>query len=435
MCIRDRSIVIFAFRFFPISRSHIFGTLFIFLLGEAILYYFYFVLTFGNGRDQDIESPEEISSFFEQKELPIPEKSLREEPAAAPSFMRISSERLLRVYPDLFKFVLMNLDLIDFKNSETAVVSSSDLLQIEMLGENTLRLLINFHRLNDVRWKNRYFLEVHKHLVNGGYLIGKADTLEIQKKRIFEKYPRYFALTLYLLHFVFYRVWPKLVLTKKLRFFFAKGGGRAISRAEVLGRLHFCGYNIAAEKEIGDSFYFIAQKAKTPSLDRKPSYGPFIKLKRIGLNGQIIHIYKFRTMYPYSEYLQDYIYQCHDLMEGGKIKDDFRITEWGRFMRRYWLDEIPMIYNWIKGDVKLFGVRPLSRHYFGLYDDQLQELRKGIKPGLIPPYYADLPKELEDIKESERRYLQAYCKNPFKTQWVYFWRVLNNIVIRGVRTS
>jgi hypothetical protein len=62
-------------------------------------------------------------------------------------------------------------------------------------------------------------------------------------------------------------------------------------------------------------------------------------------------------------------------------------------------------------------------------------MRKKIKPGLIPPYYADLPKELDEIMESEKKYIQAYCKHPIRTQWVYFWRALNNIVFRGARSA
>jgi hypothetical protein len=429
------SIVIFAFRMTEISRLHVFGTMLLLFFSEAAFYYIYLVLKFGNGTELDIESSQGMRSFIEQKDLPIPVTDLSEEPSPACSSMKALSERLLRVNPDLLKFVLMNVDVAEIKTPETAIMSSTDLIQLEMLDRNSLRALINLHKLNDIRWMNRYFLEAHRHLQNGGYLIGRVETLEITRRKIFEKYPRLFAKTVCLTHFIFCRVLPKLSWTKRLYFFITKGKGRAISRAEVLGRLCFCGYSITAEKEIGESFYFIAQKRKTPSIDRNPSYSPFVRLKRIGLNGQLIHVYKFRTMFPYSEYLQDYLYQRHNLTEGGKIKDDFRITEWGRFMRRYWLDEIPMIYNWIKGEIKLFGVRPLSRHYLGLYDEQLRELRKRIKPGLIPPFYADLPKELGEIEESERRYLQAYRKSPFRTQWVYFWRVMNNIIIKGARTN
>jgi hypothetical protein len=262
-----------------------------------------------------------------------------------------------------------------------------------------------------------------------------VSTQEIIKDRLFQKYPRLFAIPFYLIHFIFFRVFPKLQLTKRIYFFLTKGRGRTISRAEVLGRLYFCGFSVLAEKEFGGYLYFIAQKVKTPSVDQSPTYGPLVKLKRFGLNGELINVYKLRTMFPYSEYLQDYIFQEHGLEEGGKIDNDFRVTEWGRFMRKYWIDEIPMIYNWLKGDIKIFGVRPLSKHYLGLYDIHLRKLRRRIKPGLIPPYYADMPKKLEEIEESEKRYIQAYFRNPIKTQWIYLLKALNNIVIKGARTN
>jgi hypothetical protein len=103
-------------------------------------------------------------------------------------------------------------------------------------------------------------------------------------------------------------------------------------------------------------------------------------------------------------------------------------------MRKIWLDELPMLYNWIKGDLKLFGVRPLSRQYLSLYSQELQELRKKVKPDLIPPFYADLPETLEEIKESEKRYLQSYLKEPFKTQCTYLYKAFVNIIIKGARS-
>ena len=208
-----------------------------------------------------------------------------------------------------------------------------------------------------------------------------------------------------------------------------------MSRAETLGRLYFCGFKVLAEQENEDGLFFVAQKTKTPSLDESPSYSPIIKLKRVGWNGQGIQIYKLRTMHPYSEYVQEYTYKHHQLKEGGKIKDDFRVTEWGRFLRKYWLDELPMIYNWLRGEIKIFGVRPLSRHYLSLYDVSVQEMRMRIKPGLIPPYYADLPKEFKDIVESEKRYMLSYHRHPWRTQCAYFLRSLNNILLKGARSE
>jgi hypothetical protein len=222
---------------------------------------------------------------------------------------------------------------------------------------------------------------------------------------------------------------------KKLYFVMTKGKNRMISRAEILGRLNFCGFKILVEKEIDDSLYFITQKVKTPSFDTSPSYSPLVQLKRIGLNGRVIHIHKFRTMYPYSEYLQEYIYEKQKLQDGGKIKDDFRVTEWGRIMRNFWLDELPMLCNWLKGEVKFFGVRPLSMHYMNLYSSELKELRKKIKPGLIPPFYSDLPKTFDEICQSEKRYIESYMNSPVRTQWIYFWKAFSNIVIKGVRSN
>ena len=104
-------------------------------------------------------------------------------------------------------------------------------------------------------------------------------------------------------------------------------------------------------------------------------------------------------------------------------------------MRKRWLDELPMIYNWIKGELQLVGVRPLTVHYLSLYTKDVREMRKKVKPGLIPPFYADLPETFSEICESERRYLQAFLEEPIKTQWVYFWKTFYNIIIKGARSN
>ena len=57
------------------------------------------------------------------------------------------------------------------------------------------------------------------------------------------------------------------------------------------------------------------------------------------------------------------------------------------------------------------------------------------KPGLVPPYYADLPSTFEEIMDSEMRYLDAYENNPLKTDLIYLVRVMRNIVIRRARSN
>jgi hypothetical protein len=262
-----------------------------------------------------------------------------------------------------------------------------------------------------------------------------VHTIAACRRHFFEKYPKYFSHLFYFIRFIFKRVFPKLPVTKKVYFAITKGKNRAISRAETLGRLCFCGFNIVREKEIGDDLYFIVQKGKTPSMSENPSYGPLVKFNRLGPNGTVINAYKFRTMHPYSEYLQDYIYQKNSLQQGGKFQDDFRVTTIGKFMRRVWLDELPMLYNWLKGELQLVGVRPLSMQYASLYHTELQEMRNKIKPGLIPPFFADRPQTFDEICESERCYIEAYLAHPLKTQWIYFWKAVYNIVVKGARSK
>ena len=140
-------------------------------------------------------------------------------------------------------------------------------------------------------------------------------------------------------------------------------------------------------------------------------------------------------MHPYSEFIQQELYNNQSLNPDGKFKDDFRLTNWGRLLRKFWIDELPQLFNWIRGDVTMVGVRALSEHYFSLYPKDLRVLRTQFKPGLVPPYYADIPKNFDEIIESERKYLNRKKLNHFSTDFVYFWKAFVNIVFRGARSG
>ena len=92
-------------------------------------------------------------------------------------------------------------------------------------------------------------------------------------------------------------------------------------------------------------------------------------------------------------------------------------------------------FNKYRSDIKLVGVRPLSQQYFNLYSEDLQQLRIKTKPGLLPPFYVDMPETLDEIQDSEHRYLEAYLKHPFRTDWKYFWKIVGNIVFKGKRSK
>jgi len=295
--------------------------------------------------------------------------------------------------------------------------------------------IVNIKRINDAKYINKLFEATNLKLNYGGVYLGCAETTVTRQERILAKY--FFPLNYiyYYLDFLFKRVFPKLPVLKKIYFFITNGRNRVLSEMEVYGRLYSCGFTIIETQRVKNLLYFAVEKSKEPYYNNEASYGPLIKLKRVGKNGKIIRVYKLRTMFAYSEYLQEMIYKLNDLEEGGKFKNDPRISAMGSFIRKFWLDELPMIYNMVKGDIKIVGVRPLSNHYFSLYPESLQKLRVLTKPGLIPPFYADMPKTLEEIIASEEKYLKEYLNKPFRTDVRYFSRAMYNILIKGARSK
>ena len=69
------------------------------------------------------------------------------------------------------------------------------------------------------------------------------------------------------------------------------------------------------------------------------------------------------------------------------------------------------------------------------YPEYLQKLRIQFKPGLVPPYYADLPDSFEEVVESERLYLKKKQKNIIITDIQYFFRAIYNIIFKGARSK
>jgi lipopolysaccharide/colanic/teichoic acid biosynthesis glycosyltransferase len=375
-------------------------------------------------RTADVEKIIRAERMFEE----APSKKAIPHPADEVLRERLAGNRAL------YRFIGNNLNLLSFDYRELFLCTFDPERIFDAIHPSSLRLLICLHRINDIGQINRFFLSGHTALKNGGYLVGVKETLESTKNRLFRQYPRSMATALTILVFLVSRVWPKLPVIKHVHFLIFRGKNNPISKAELFGRLSFCGYQILDSQSIENRLYFIAKKIKMPSLDRNPSFGPLITLKRIGYQGQPIFIKKLRTMHPYSEYIQDYIVEKNRLQSNGKIKDDFRVTGWGKWLRRHWIDELPQIVNWLKGDITLVGVRALSEQYFLLYPEDLRELRIQFKPGLIPPYYVDMPESFEEIVESERRYLQKKQTHPFVTDILYFSKAFVNIVFRKARS-
>jgi lipopolysaccharide/colanic/teichoic acid biosynthesis glycosyltransferase len=323
----------------------------------------------------------------------------------------------------------------DISSTQTHVIKTFHLFNIEAIDKECCRAIVNLNKINDVNGINLFLREIYSKLPEGGTFIGCVETQTQRKHRLLKKYPFIIAQIYFFFDFIFKRVFPKIKMTRWLYFFVTAGRNRVLSKAEALGRLIYNGFNIDETKEIGYLTYFCCTKKVAVLPERVPSLGFFFKMQRIGKYNRPITVYKIRTMHPYAEYLQEYIYQQNSLKEGGKFNNDFRITSWGRFFRRFWIDEIPMILNFLKGEIKLVGVRPLSKHYLSLYTDELKEKRKEVKPGLVPPFYADLPVSLEEIMRSEMNYIASYQASPLKTDYEYFKRAMINILFRHARTN
>jgi len=345
-------------------------------------------------------------------------------------FRLVKPENTYRPDKEVLKYINQHIHRFDISNIHTAKESAH--LEYLCPGQSHL---VNLQRINDVRHMNKFFEKVNEKLAPGGKFISYVETSFERKQRILRKFPKIISYPYYTCDYILKRVFPKWSVTKKIYFALTKGRNRVLSVAETLGRLVSCGFEIIEYKEINNNLFFVTRKVKEPSYDMKPSYGPLIKMRRVGKNGKIIRVYKFRTMHPYAEYLQEYIYNKHNLKKGGKFENDFRITTAGRLFRKVWLDEFPMIYNLLKGELKLVGVRPLSLHYFNLYDDELKEKRGRYKPGLVPPYYADMPHTLDEIIESEKRYLDSYEKSPIITDVKYFFKAFHNIIFKRARSA
>jgi lipopolysaccharide/colanic/teichoic acid biosynthesis glycosyltransferase len=104
----------------------------------------------------------------------------------------------------------------------------------------------------------------------------------------------------------------------------------------------------------------VLYKFKFPILFKQP---------RPGLNGKVFNIYKFRTMTNKKD------------KNGILLPDELRITKFGKFLRSTSLDELPSLWNVLKGEMSLVGPRPLLVEYLPLYSSK-QARRHEIKPGI-----------------------------------------------------
>lgn len=324
---------------------------------------------------------------------------------------------------------------VDCFSESTLVLSTTTPFNISSHFGN-IDTFVNLQRINDIRFINKFFEVVNAKLQNGDIFIGKVETFSQRRARKRINNIPLIGSIYFFFEFLFLRIFPKIWGLKKIYFFIARGRNRLLSKAETLGRLVSCGFDIEDYSAIEGYTFFVAKKIGEPHFDMSPSYGPLYKMPRLGKNGKIIGVYKLRTMHPYAEYLHDYILKRNGYAESGKPADDFRLTPYAKTIRKFWIDELPQLLNVLKGEMKLVGVRPVGKRYFQDIPEDLQKLRLTQKPGCIPPYVALNRKgSVEDVQQAEREYLEEKIKNPYTTDTKYFFKAIWNIIVRRKRSA
>jgi lipopolysaccharide/colanic/teichoic acid biosynthesis glycosyltransferase len=116
---------------------------------------------------------------------------------------------------------------------------------------------------------------------------------------------------------------------------------------------------------------------------KRDSPGPVIfKQQRVGKDGKTFTMYKFRTMVVNAEEILDELLSKNEA-DGPvfKIKEDPRVTKSGKWLRKTSIDELPQLWNVLKGDMSLVGPRPPLEREVVQYDNY-QRQRLSVKPGI-----------------------------------------------------
>jgi exopolysaccharide biosynthesis polyprenyl glycosylphosphotransferase len=160
------------------------------------------------------------------------------------------------------------------------------------------------------------------------------------------------------------------------------------------------------------------------------SKGPVVfKQKRVGLHGRQFYIYKFRTMVQNAEELKAKL-MAQNESDGPtfKIKKDPRITSIGSFLRKTSIDELPQLFNVLKGDMSLIGPRPPLQSEVAEYEDwQLRRL--SVKPGITCTWQI-IPNRNDVVFEKWMKLDMEYIdKWSLKSDWMLFFKTIKSVLI------
>ena len=159
-----------------------------------------------------------------------------------------------------------------------------------------------------------------------------------------------------------------------------------------------------------------------------PGASPIFQQNRVGKDGKIFRLYKFRSMVPDAEAKLEQLLSKNE-MEGPafKIQKDPRITRVGKFIRKTSIDELPQLWNILKGDMSIVGPRPPLPREVEQYDSY-QRQRLYVTPGLTC-YWQIQPKRndvtFDEWVELDLKYMQN-CS--FLEDWKIIFKTVGAVL-------
>ncbi|MEI7807434.1 MAG: sugar transferase [Verrucomicrobiota bacterium] len=156
------------------------------------------------------------------------------------------------------------------------------------------------------------------------------------------------------------------------------------------------------------------------------SPGPVLfRQQRSGVNGAPFTIFKFRTMMTNAEQFQHELAAMNE-MSGPvfKVTNDPRITPAGKFLRKWSLDELPQLFNILRGEMSLVGPRPLPVDEVKRFSDLAHRRRLSVKPGLTCLWQVQGRNKISDFKEWVRLDLEYIDNWSIWLDLAILWRTI-----------
>lgn len=162
-----------------------------------------------------------------------------------------------------------------------------------------------------------------------------------------------------------------------------------------------------------------------------PGAGPVFTQTRVGENGRVFTFYKFRSMHPNAEAELESLLQYNEMSGPAfKMHNDPRVTRVGKIIRQTNIDELPQLWNVLKGDMRIVGPRPALPREVARYDDHARQ-RLQVRPGMtcywqVQPYRDKL--DFDQWMALDMKYIE---EQSFLTDWKIIFATLRAVLQRN----